>query len=118
MLVNFDEPVIRTFWEVDDSALDQSCLSPAWAPWHSLAGGHPQVCYDTTYTLLNHITTPFFLRQDINDPLGKTRYVAWALFPSTDDFVSDVQSADALRQLHSGPGRAQAAPRRAGSPGA
>ena len=88
LLVNFEEPIVRLFWEADDSALDQSCLNPAWAPWHILAGGHPQVCFDTTYTLLNHITTPFFLRQDINDPLGKTRYVTWSLFPSPDDFWS------------------------------
>jgi hypothetical protein len=88
MLVNFDEPVVRGFWEADDSALDQSCLDAAWTPWHIAAGGHPQVCYDTTYTLLNHITTPVFLRQDINDPLGKTRYVTWALFPTPDDFWS------------------------------
>ncbi len=87
-LLSFREPIVRGFWEADDSALDQSCLSPAWAPWHILAGGHPQVCYDTTYTLLNHITTPFFLRQDINDPLGATRYVTWALFPTPDPFWS------------------------------
>ncbi|HEX7182580.1 MAG TPA: pectin acetylesterase-family hydrolase [Thermoanaerobaculia bacterium] len=87
-LLNFQEPVVRGFWEADDSALDQSCLNPVWAPWHIPAGGHPQVCYDTTYTLLNHITTPVFLRQDINDPLGKMRYVAWSLFPAPDDFWS------------------------------
>jgi hypothetical protein len=78
--------VVRGFWEADDSALDQSCLNPVWAPWHNTAGGHPQVCSDTTYTLLNHITTPVFLRQDINDPLGKQRYAAWLLFPTTDDY--------------------------------
>jgi hypothetical protein len=87
-LLNVHEPVVRGFWEADDSALDQSCLDAAWAPWHIAAGGHPQVCSDTTYTLLNHITTPVFLRQDINDLLAKQRYAAWSLFPATDDYWS------------------------------
>src|SRR4029453_18467869 len=55
------EPPVRTFWGANNQALDQSCLDPAWAAVHAAAGGHPQVCYDTTYTLLNHITTPVFL---------------------------------------------------------
>jgi hypothetical protein len=82
------EPSVRSFWGVNDSALDASCLDPAWAAAHNLIGFHPQICYDTTYTLLNHITTPVFLRQDINDPLGKQRYVNWALYPTSDDYWS------------------------------
>ncbi len=85
-LLNENEPIVRGFWEADDSALDQSCLDAAWAPWHNLTGGHPQVCGDTTYTLSNHITTPVFVRQDINDTLAKQKYITWSLFPTTDDF--------------------------------
>ena len=81
------EGTVRSFWGANDSALDQTCLDPMWAVDHAV-GGHPQVCYDTTYTLMNHITTPVFLRQDINDPLGKQRYVEWALYPTNDDFWS------------------------------
>ena len=81
---------VRDFWGVDDAALDQSCLDPVWEAAHDLAGGHPQVCYDTTYTLLNHITTPVFLREDINDPLGKQRYQEWQLYASNDAYWADV----------------------------
>ena len=79
------EPPMRSFWGANDSALDQSCLDPVWAANHY---SHPRDCYDTTYTLMNHITTPVFLRQDINDPLGKQRYVDWALYATSDDFWS------------------------------
>ncbi len=82
------EPPVRNFWGANDSALDASCLDAAWTADHNLVGSHPQVCYDTTYTLMNHITTPVFLRQDINDPLGKQRYVDWVLYPSPDAFWS------------------------------
>jgi hypothetical protein len=83
---------VRSFWGVNDSALDQSCLDPAWTVAHDAAGGHPRVCYDTTYTLLNHITTPVFLREDINDPLGKQRYVDWNLYPATDNYWTDLSN--------------------------
>jgi hypothetical protein len=82
------EPPVRSFWGANDSALDQSCLDPGWTADHDLVGSHPRVCYDTTYTLMNHITTPVFLRQDINDPLGQQRYVDWALYATPDDFWS------------------------------
>jgi hypothetical protein len=81
---------VRSFWGVADTALDQSCLDPAWTAAHDLAGGHPRVCYDTTYTLLNHITTPVFLREDINDPLGKQKYADWNLYPATDNYWADL----------------------------
>jgi pectinacetylesterase len=81
-LVSVVEPTVRTFWGVDDSALDASCLDPAFAAAHVADGAaHPQVCFDTTYTLFNHITTPVFMRQDIFDPVASDRYVAWQLFP-------------------------------------
>lgn len=82
------EPTVRSFWGADDSALDASCLDPVWQPQHDLDGSHPQVCYDTTYTLMHHITTPVFLRQDITDPSAYERYVDWALFATSDDYWS------------------------------
>ena len=82
------QPTVRSFWGAGDSALDASCLDPMWAAAHNVVGSHPQICYDTTYTLMNHITTPVFLRQDINDPLSKQRYVDWALYPTSDDYWS------------------------------
>lgn len=88
MLLTESQPTVRSFWGAADSALDQSCLDPIWSAAHALVGGHPQVCYDTTYTLMNHITTPVFLRQDINDPLGKQRYVDWLLYANNDAFWS------------------------------
>jgi hypothetical protein len=83
-LVNVYEPIVRTFWGADDSALDQSCLDPVWAGDHNLVGSHPQVCYDTTYTQLNHVTTPVFLRMDIDDPLGQQQYTHYGLYASRD----------------------------------
>jgi hypothetical protein len=85
-LLNVSEPVWRTFWGADDSALDQSCLDPAWMADHALIGSHPQVCYDTTYTQLNHITTPVFTRMDIDDPLGQQQYTFFHLYPAIDDY--------------------------------
>lgn len=87
LLINV-EPPVRSFWGANDSALDASCLDPAWAAAHNLIGSHPQICYDTTYTLMNHITTPVFLRQDINDPLSNQRYIDWALYATPDAFWS------------------------------
>jgi hypothetical protein len=82
MLVGWMEPPVRTFWGADDTALDASCLDPGFAAAHAADGGsHPQVCYDTTYTLFNHITTPFFVRQDVNDPLAREVYLDWQLLP-------------------------------------
>ncbi len=85
-LVNLSEPIVRSFWGADDAALDQSCLDPAWAADHNLVGSHPQVCYDTTYTQLNHITTPVFTRMDIDDPLGQQQYTYFGLYPTKDDY--------------------------------
>ena len=72
----------------DDTAIDASCLDPAYAAAHNAVGVHPEICYDTTYTLLNHITTPFFARQDINDPLGREKYMQWLLYPSGQAFTA------------------------------
>jgi Pectinacetylesterase len=85
-LRNIAEPPLRTFWGADDSALDQSCLDPAWTADHNLVGSHPQVCYDTTYTQLNHLTTPVFVRMDLDDPMGQQQYTFFGLYPAKDDY--------------------------------
>lgn len=83
LLATHYRPTVRDFWGAADSALDASCLDPAYAAAHVADGGtHPEVCYDTSYTLLNHITTPFFVRQDIDDPLAKEKYALWQLYPT------------------------------------
>ncbi len=73
------EPSIRTFWGVDNSALDISCLATAV---------NPMDCYDTTNTLINHITTPFFVRMDLSDPLGSQRSQTYQNFTSRQDYLS------------------------------
>ncbi len=70
------------FWGVDPSALDASCQAPGYAAAHNAVGVHPEICGDTTYTLFNHITTPFFLRMDIGDTLADDRYADYAFYPS------------------------------------
>ena len=81
---------MRDFWGVRRRGARPVLPRPGLEAAHDLAGGHPQVCYDTTYTLLNHITTPVFLREDINDPLGKQRYRRVQLYPATDNYWSDL----------------------------
>jgi hypothetical protein len=76
------------FWGTDDTAIDASCLDPMYAGPHNMVGVHPEICYDTTYSLLNHITTPFFARQDIHDTLGDDRYVDWLLYPGAPAFMA------------------------------
>lgn len=76
------------FWGTDATAIDGSCQLGAYAAAHNAVGVHPEICYDTTYTLLNHVTTPFFARQDIHDTLGDDRYVDWLLYPSGADFTA------------------------------
>ena len=85
-LQNVVDPRAGVFWGAEPTAVDQSCLDPAFAAVHNLIGSHPEICYDTTFTLMNHITTPFFLRMDINDPLAKQKYVDWGLFGSVPDY--------------------------------
>jgi hypothetical protein len=93
-LLTLIEPVTRSFWGANDSALDSSCLLPAWQAAHetitttagTTMGSHPQVCYDNSYVRLHHVTTRVFSRQDINDPVPQDRYVAWSLFPTSDAY--------------------------------
>ena len=73
------EPSIRTLWGADNSALDTSCLTTAI---------NPMDCYDTTNTLINHITTPFFVRMDLSDPLGAQRSRTYQNFTSSQDYLS------------------------------
>jgi hypothetical protein len=102
-LLNVAEPPLRSFWGADDSALDQSCLDPAWTASHNLVGSHPQVCYDTTYTQLNHVTTPAFARMDIDDPLGQQQYTFFGLYPTKDDYWAAQYAQLQLLATH-GPG--------------
>lgn len=81
------QPITRTLRGGNDSALDESCLTGGFDAAHNalagdpLVGGHPQACYDGTYLQLQHVTTPVFVRMDINDTLGRDKYVIWNLFP-------------------------------------
>lgn len=79
MLTHEHQPVTRGLWGVDDSALDQSCL--VLAPTPSL------YCLDTNWTLKHHITTPFFLHQDLADPVAADRYIQWGIFASSEDYA-------------------------------
>ena len=101
-LLNTVVPRAEVFWGADPTAVDQSCLDPAFAAAHNAVGSHPQICYDTTYTLLNHITTPFFLRMDINDPLAKQKYVDWQLLGGVPAFW--LAQDDLLQNVATGPG--------------
>ncbi|HSP80548.1 MAG TPA: pectin acetylesterase-family hydrolase, partial [Myxococcaceae bacterium] len=86
MMDSEKEPTVRGFWRADDSALDQSCLNLAPDPLY---------CLDTVYTLENHITTPFAVRQDLTDPLPMPRLVGeWKLFADSEAFAR--ASADQL----------------------
>ena len=85
-LLSIYEPVVRSFWGADDTALDSSCQLGLYQVVHDAVGSHPQVCYDTTYTQLNHITTPVFVRMDIDDFLAKDRYAQWQAFATPDDY--------------------------------
>ena len=75
------KPVARGFWGVDDSALDQSCLA--------LAPNPPLHCLDTDWVLENHITTPFFISQDLTDAVAMPRYgpAGLGIFPSIFNFA-------------------------------
>ena len=84
----------------------------AWAADHALIGSHPQVCYDTIYTQLNHVTTPVFTRMDIDDPLGQQQYAFFDLYPGDRRLLGGaVRPAAALRDLHLRGGRPRAAGR-------
>ncbi|MCB1037728.1 MAG: hypothetical protein KDD47_28100, partial [Acidobacteria bacterium] len=101
-LLNDVVPRAEVFWGADSTALDQSCLNAGFTAAHNAVGSHPEICYDTTFTLLNHISTPFFLHQDINDPLGREKYLSWNLFLSGPDFWR--AQATQLMQVATGPG--------------
>ncbi len=58
--------------ETDDTVpfMDESC-------WEQLGGTEDEaLCYDADYLALNHITTPFFLRQDLRDIGGAAETIA------------------------------------------
>ncbi len=85
----------RDFWELDDTALDESCMS---------SGVEDYYCMDTVYTVLNEITTPVFIRADLKDPLPMQRMVgAWNLFTDTDEYA--LYTEDAFSALPAGSGQ-------------
>jgi len=85
-------PTVETFWEADLTALDQSCLDPTHAADHALADGvDPQICYETTFTLYNHITTPTFIRVDLADPKITQQPVHFNLVSSPDDLWAQLK---------------------------
>jgi hypothetical protein len=58
---------------------DESCLS-----WHAAHGGDLWRCGDGTHVVINHVTTPMFVRQDLQDSsLGPT-YVEGGFGTMTD----------------------------------
>ncbi len=57
---------------------------------------------------INHITTPVFLRQDINDTLLAERYAHWGLYPSAAAFMDG--TAQQLGQMAFGPVGLEAPP--------
>lgn len=61
------EPSYRNFWEVDDTALDASCLA---------SGVLDYFCMDSVYLAINENSTPSFIRADLTDPTGSSP-VAW-----------------------------------------
>lgn len=72
-------PRFRTFWEVDDSALDASCLASGVDDWY---------CLDNLYVLLEELSTPFFARADLSDLIARERYFDWGMFTTLFDYAS------------------------------
>lgn len=84
----------QQLWNLVDVALyaargDESCRQ-----YHaSRSPGSEWVCSDKDHVLLNHITTPFFIHQDLQDPqVGGDGFVALGL-GTASDFAIGVESA-------------------------
>jgi hypothetical protein len=86
-------PKFQDFWEVQDSALDASCLASGVADWY---------CYDNHYVLLNEMTTPAFVRADLSDMLARKRPLDWGMFATLYDYVGYVADQFALLPPGSG----------------
>lgn len=86
MMLTYTEPRLRLFWEVDDTALDASCLASG-VPVH--------FCYDSIYLAENEISTRSFLRADLTDPMGADRYINWGFY------ANDFELARATRAMFS-----------------
>ena len=74
--------------ELREGRLDQSCLD--------LNPGTEYQCTDSAFVQLNHITTPFFARMDLSDPVGY-RSANTELFPTLASFAVKVH--DGLTSL-------------------
>jgi hypothetical protein len=75
------------------SRRDESCMA-----WHA-ANGTEWMCDDTGHVTLNHLTTPFFIHQDLQDPQIGGDYVD-AGFGTMSDYAVEVESE--LRALPTG----------------
>jgi Pectinacetylesterase len=69
------ESAFRALWEADQSQnpapfYDESCVA------HYAGTGDEYLCADTSYVMMNHITTPFFARQDLQDLTGLAESLA------------------------------------------
>lgn len=67
---------MQSFWQATQATLDQSCLQHAQRQ-------DRKWCSDAVYVLKHHITTPFFVSQDLNDPVLWKWLDAWQLVPDT-----------------------------------
>ncbi len=66
---------LRSFWQGSAAQLDQSCIKQS----------RPQRrkrCLDMAYVLKHHVTTPFFVSQDLNDPVVRNWLNGWKLITS------------------------------------
>ena len=94
-ILNNRTPVVNDFWGVDLTALDRSCVNNA-NPSHSQ---NPDVCADPSYLLEHEITTDYFLRMDMNDPLPVPLYASpnlnpefWGLLPNQVDYLTTLSN--------------------------
>lgn len=85
-------PSRRYFHGQDDDATDASCIATPALPNIGTAE-----CFDAGVVLERHISTPFFQRMDISDPLPQDRYIAWGLAATLDDYIQ--ANADELNAL-------------------
>jgi hypothetical protein len=77
--LNFSTPRWRDFWEVDDSAMDQSCLGSGVADYF---------CMDSVYLALNEVTTPSFVHADLVDSMGDEKLLDWGLYANRYDIAA------------------------------
>lgn len=87
----YNRPRFRDFWEVDDTALDASCLA---------SGIDDYYCMDATYLILNEISTPSFVHADLIDSMGQQRLLDWGA--CADNYEIATRTANQFTQLPAG----------------